>query len=210
MDHCPSAHTLITAPSDNTLYLQIELMWDKCCKSFSYPNSKLQAEIAMVTRCTRKKENDIPDTNIRLSMGYVVSSSGPYPSWWICKNRVQIWWRWTVIILERKLISTIACITGEEWSETSTCIVSLQGTTEDWQEARWADNQFWFSSFFYFQKLCRAVSSYWFTSVLLLISICSLFFWYTPSYSIPRGWFLLIMILLFAKSHTMHNHYPPM
>ena len=35
-------------------------------------------------------------------------------------------------------------------------------------------------------------------------------FLYTPSYSIPRGWFLLIMILLFAKSHTMHNHYPPM
>ena len=60
-------------------------------------------------------------------MGYVVSSSGPYPSWWICKNRVQIWWRWTVIILERKLISTIACIIGEEWSETSACIISHQG-----------------------------------------------------------------------------------
>ena len=30
----------------------------------------------MVTRCTRKQENDIPDTDIRLSMGYVVSSSG--------------------------------------------------------------------------------------------------------------------------------------
>jgi hypothetical protein len=85
----------------------------------------------MVTRCTRKQENDIPDTDIRLSQWATLYPlqdhtllAGP------TKSEFRMMVNSTVfkvqsIILERKSISIIACITGEEWLDTSACIIKF-------------------------------------------------------------------------------------